>query len=103
MPRITVSIQSMHLASACFIGLLAVFISACTSRYSVFVNNYEHEVEQTNKVVLIHDATILSAISRHNFVIHQERSIEALKWVNHSITDIVTEKDSKSQTELFGQ
>lgn len=95
MYRITRSIPSMRLASVCFIGLLAMTISACTSRYSVFMKSYENEVEQTNKVVLIHDATILSAISRQNYLIHQERSIEALKWVNSSITGILTEKGYK--------
>ena len=95
MPRIKRPTPSMGLATVCFICLLPVIISACTPRYSVFVDRYESEVEQINKVVLIHDATILSAISRHNHLIHQERSIEALKWVNNSITDIVKEKGYK--------
>jgi len=92
MPRITRLVPSMGLATACFVCLLAVVFSACTPRYSVFVDRYESEVEQINEVVLIHDATILSAISRHNHLIHQDRSIEALEWVNNSISQIVTEK-----------
>ena len=89
------------LAAACFGGFLTAVICACTPRYSVFVDSYESEVEQINTVILIHDATILSAISRHNYLIHQERSIEALDWVNSSITDIVKAKGYKISDKTF--
>jgi len=56
------------------------------------VDRYESEAEQINEVVLVHDAAILSAIAPGNYLIHQERSIEALKWVNSSITAIVKKK-----------
>jgi hypothetical protein len=67
-------------------------ISGCNPRYSVFKDHYENDVEQTNNVILIHDATVLSAIARNNYLIHQQRSIDALNWVNSTIADIVERK-----------